>query len=249
MRDFHAKTGAAIMAVLLIAGCGKGGDATGNSAEATAAATAPAGGEDWTGTITETQDGGFMVGNPQAKVKLIEYGSMTCPHCADFATDGTPVLLERYVKDGRVSFEFRNFVRDGMDVTASLLARCGGPGPFFKLTEQMFADQRNWMEKAINLSKADQDRMKALPVADQLPALAGITGLDKFVRMRGITDARVKQCLNDEPTVNLLQKINQTAVDTYHITGTPGFVINGQLAEGVYNWETLEPRLQQALGS
>jgi protein-disulfide isomerase len=90
--------------------------------------------------------------------------------------------------------------------------------------------------------------MKALPVAEQLPALASITGLDKFVRMRGITDARVKACLNDEAAMNLLQQINKTAVATYHITGTPSFVINGQLAEGVYNWETLEPRLQQALG-
>ena len=247
------KTAAAIMAVLMLAACGKGGEAGGNSAAANTAAPnatagAPAANGDWTGTITETEDGGFMIGNPQAKVKLVEYGSMTCPHCAAFATDGTPVLLERYVKNGQVSFEFRNFVRDGMDVSASLLARCGGPGPFFKLTEQMFADQRNWMEKAINLSKADQDRMKALPVAEQLPALASITGLDKFVRMRGITDARVKACLNDEAAMNLLQQINKTAVDTYHITGTPGFVINGQLAEGVYNWETLEPRLQQALG-
>ena len=66
------------------------------------------------------------MGNPNAEVKLVEFGSMTCPHCAEFDEQGGKPLIDNYVKNGQVSFEFRNFVRDPFDMTASLIARCGG---------------------------------------------------------------------------------------------------------------------------
>jgi len=94
--------------------------------------------------VTATPEGGFLMGNPKAEVKLVELGSMTCPHCAEFSELADKKLIGEYVKSGRVSFEFRNFVRDGLDMTASLIARCGGTERFFPLTHALFADQRNW---------------------------------------------------------------------------------------------------------
>ena len=65
------------------------------------------------------------MGNPKAKVKLVEYGSLTCPHCRHFAETGM-VPLKAYVKSGKVSFEYRNYILNGIDVAATLVARCGG---------------------------------------------------------------------------------------------------------------------------
>ena len=69
---------------------------------------------------------GFVMGNPDAKLKLIEYGSLTCPHCREFDEKGVPALIDNYVKTGQVSWEFRNYVRDAFDLTAALVARCNG---------------------------------------------------------------------------------------------------------------------------
>ena len=81
---------------------------------------------DWSTVVSQTAEGGFLMGNPNAAVKVVEYGSMTCPHCAEFDEEALKPLTDNYVKSGRVSFEFRNFVRDPFDVAASLVARCGG---------------------------------------------------------------------------------------------------------------------------
>ena len=120
------KLGAAAVLALAIAGCGD--DAASGGGNAVAAENfqveqiaAPNGG-DWAQTVTATPAGGFLMGNPDAKVKLVEYGSMTCGHCATFSEEGAPKLIEKYVKSGQVSFEFRNFVRDGADMAAALVS-------------------------------------------------------------------------------------------------------------------------------
>ena len=102
---------------------------------------------DWSTIVSQTPEGGFLMGNPNAKVKLVEYGSLTCPHCAEFEEKGGKALVDNYVKKGLVSFEFRNFVRDPYDITAALIARCGGPASFFGLTRAFYADQKDWIGK------------------------------------------------------------------------------------------------------
>ena len=94
--------GAAALA-LFMAGCGdKGGDSSGNNSAPLTQIPAPNGG-DWTETVAATPEGGFRMGNPEAPVKLVEYASITCPHCAEFAEQGTSALRDQYVKSGRVS--------------------------------------------------------------------------------------------------------------------------------------------------
>ena len=90
----------------------KSGTASNTASNAPIKPVAAPNGGDWTKMVTQTPEGGFLMGNPQADVKLIEYGSMTCPHCAEFAEKDAPALIDKYVKSGRVSFEYRNFVRD-----------------------------------------------------------------------------------------------------------------------------------------
>ena len=92
------------------------------------------------------------MGNPAAKVKLVEYGSLTCGHCATFAKAGMAPLVGTYVRSGKVSYEYRNFVLNGLDVAATLVARCGGPGRFFPVADTLYATQDQWMGRVSDLT-------------------------------------------------------------------------------------------------
>jgi protein-disulfide isomerase len=84
---------------------------------------------------------------PAAPLKLVEYASFTCSHCAQFAEEGFPALLRDHVRSGRLSFEFRNFVRDPYDMAAALVARCASPANFFPLTHRIFETREQWIAK------------------------------------------------------------------------------------------------------
>ena len=136
-------------AALLATACNaeNGTSNSGSGPEVTAAPVPAPNNGDWSTIVTKTPEGGFLMGNPNAKVKLVEFGSMTCPHCAEFEEQGGKDLIDNYVKKGLVSWEFRNYVRDPFDMTATLLARCGGEASVFCLTRNLFADQREWVGK------------------------------------------------------------------------------------------------------
>ncbi|GGE01360.1 hypothetical protein GCM10011529_04620 [Polymorphobacter glacialis] len=225
------------------------------AADTTAAATAiaPMGGTaapastNWTETVVATPEGGFRMGNPNAKVKLLEFASLTCPHCKDFHAEALETIKTKYVASGDVSYEFRNFVLNGPDFAASLLARCQGPAPFFGLLASFFRDQDQWTKGFIAMSKADQDRITALPQDQQLAAMATTAKLDEYVRARGIPRAKFEACVADKASTETLTKMGTQATETYKLTGTPGFIINGTTQKDVYTWAALEPKLQEAL--
>jgi protein-disulfide isomerase len=203
---------------------------------------------DWSEAVTQTNEGGFLMGNPNAEVKLVEFGSMTCPHCAEFDEAAMPQLIEKYVKNGRVSFEFRNFVRDPYDITAALIARCNGAKTFFPLTRAMFGSQRDWTTK---LQEVPADQMQALQTmqpAQQFATIAEWTGLQQFAAMRGVPVAKSAQCLADQGEIDRLVQMNSDAGSQHQVQGTPSFLINGKLVENAANWKLLEPELQKALG-
>jgi protein-disulfide isomerase len=233
---------------LIAAGCDKKADEPAPTATAgPASVQAPAGG--WAEAVSTTPDGGFVMGNPAAKVKLVEYMSMTCPHCADFAINAMPQLKDRYISTGNVSLEVRNFIRDPIDVTASMVTRCAGPGPFFKMTEQMFASQMDWITKYQGVSQAEQSRIGALPENQQYAALARVGGLDQFAQQRGVASDKLSACLSDLGARDKLVEMNKTATEQYRLTGTPSFLINGEMVENAFNWASLEPKLRAALAS
>jgi protein-disulfide isomerase len=208
------------------------------------AVAAPNGG-DWTKTVVATPEGGLLMGNPDADVKLIEYGSMTCPHCAEFAEKGAPQLIDKYVKSGRVSFEFRNFLRDGLDMSMALVARCGGPERFFQLSEAMFKDQREFFERAQAATPEQQQTAAASPAG-----FAQLAGLQQWAAQRGLPSAKTNACLADQATQDkLVQVSNDVQTQFPGFSGTPSFVINGKLLERTAAWDTLEPQIRDALGS
>ena len=239
------KFGALILPVVLISGCSQKSDNRQTNA-APVAAVKPPPGADWTTTVVETADGGMRMGNPNAPIKLVEYGSMSCSHCAEFSEKSAVPLKTNYVASGKLSYEYRNYVRDPMDLTATLLARCGGPGPFFPLAEQMFADQKNWFEKVKVITPAEQQAMAALTPAQQFAKFASIIGLDNFVRQRGISAERADACLANKAETDKLVKMRDRANTEFNLEGTPTFIINGEVVPETTTWEALQPKLKAA---
>lgn len=232
---------------LAAAGCDKKDAAAPDTKVAAPVIPAPNGGE-WTEQIVATPQGGFLMGNPNAPVKLLEYASLTCPHCRDFTANAADPLKTKYVKTGQVSWEFRNFVLNPLDVAATLLARCQGPGPFFKLTEQAYAEQEKWIGQFGGTTKPEMDRIGALPQDQQFLALAKAAGLDQFFRARGLPEAKGEACLTDKAGLDAILALRDRGTKEDKVTGTPSFLINGKPQEGVFDWVSLEAKLREALG-
>lgn len=203
---------------------------------------APAAARDWTRTVIITPEGGYRMGNPAARVKLIEYGSLTCSHCARFAEEGVPELLAKYVRPGRVSFEFRNYVRDPADLAGALLSRCAPTPAYFTLTERYFRTQKQWAGRLQGLSQAQQDQLTALSPPQRVPRFAALAGLDTIAAQSGVPAARARACLSDANAMTKLAQMRQVANDVHKLDGTPMFLVNGKKVEAG-SWSELEPLL------
>ncbi len=239
-------SGTALAALCLtLAACGKEGEkASAPTGEPVAAVPAPAG-TSWSETINQTADGHFVMGNPAAKIKLVEYGSYTCSHCADFAHEADPEI-RKIVDTGKMSFEFRNYIRDPLDMTSALLARCGGKDIFYPLSEQFFGNQSAMFEKAQAIGDAAYQQALSSPPAERFVRLAGAVGLLDFAKQRGIAEDQARQCLADTAAAEALAKGVEKANADYQITGTPSFLINGVLVDNVATWASLHPKLKEA---
>lgn len=240
---------ASAMAVIAIAGCNsKPGDAATNTPVTVKPVDPPKDG-DWSKIVTATPEGGFLMGNPNAKVRLVEFGSMTCPHCAEFDATGVAPLTNSYVKSGQVSWEFRNYVRDAFDLAASLVARCNGEKSFFPMTRALYADQKNWVAKIQSTPQDQLEALQNLPPNQQFKEMAKLAGFQQWAAARGVPEAKSSQCLTDENAVNKLVQMSSDATSQYpEFPGTPSFVLNGKLLDKTATWEALEPQIKSALG-
>jgi len=237
------------VAVVAIAGCNsKPGDAKTNESVKWEQVAPPKGG-DWTMVVNATPAGGFMMGNPNAKVKLVEFGSLTCPHCREFDEKGAETLVSKYVKSGQVSWEFRNYVRDPFDLTASLIARCNGAKSFFPLMRAFYKDQLEWVGKIQAAPQSDLEGLQNLPPNQEFVQAAKFAGLPEWAAARGVPVAKSTQCLSNESSINQLVQMTGDATNQYpDFPGTPTFVINGKMVEKTATWELLEPQLKKAVG-
>ncbi len=241
-----------VAATLLLAGCG--GEESGNLANLASNDAAPltqiAAPEngDWTQIVSETPEGGYRMGNPDAPVKLVEYASITCPHCALFSTSASEPLQNRYVKSGQVSWEYRPFMLFPSDPGIFMLLRCQGPTPFFRLTEQLYATQAQWSATLQNLTPDEMQMMEALGPNARSAALVEAMGIDQFFRQRGMPEARINSCLADTAGLERLAAITQHGAEQDQVTGTPTFLLNGEKLQ-VAEWEELEPQLRAAIGN
>lgn len=205
-------------------------------------AAAPA---DWSERVSQSQVGGHVMGNPAATQKVVEYMSYTCPHCAAFDQDSNPALASNYIAKGKTSLEVRNFIRDPVDMTVALLARCGEPRGFFRRHKGLLASQRSWMTKAGSLGREGQAAWYQGDTNTRLKRIASDLGLYDELRRHSpsATNAQIDACLASKAEQNKVLAMTKFASETVKVQGTPSFTINGKLLADVYDWKSLEPQL------
>ena len=203
-------------------------------------AAAPA--RDWTAVARQTPAGAYVVGNPAARVKLVEYFSYTCPHCAAFSAESAPVLTARMIRSGSTSVEYRHFIFSPLDLAAAMLARCTGPRGFAATTEHLFERQGEWVTRGSDWLGANGQRVALYPRLGQLRAIADGAGLTEMVRARGLPPAAVDRCFADAGEVDRILKMTQDAP----VRSTPSFFLNGKPLPPTTTWATLQPLLRAA---
>lgn len=225
-----------------LAACSKGEDKGATSGEPIAAIAPPAG-KAWAEVVTKTPEGGYLIGNPDAPIKLLEFGALSCSHCAEFSEQGGAELRDKFIASGRVNYELRLFMLNALDMPAALLVTCGAPEAVPGLAEQFWSWQPTMFE---NLQKAGEAQMQA--ISTQKPpanfvSLARVSGMDQFITQRGIAADQAAACLADTNKATALAKETQDASAKYEITGTPTFMINGdKVAQNA--WPELKAQLE-----
>ena len=202
--------------------------------------------QDWSQVVSQTPEGGYRMGNPDAPVRLIEYASLTCPHCRDFSMQGSARMRDTYIRSGQVSWEFRNFVLNGPDMALSILARCQPDGAFFGTVEQIYVQQTEFLSA---IDQNEERQLSAMPPEQVIPPLARAMDLEAFFARRGMPAARFNQCLANPAAVQQLTVITNRAAapGPMQITGTPTFILNGERLEA-NTWNGVEQRLRAAIG-
>jgi len=198
---------------------------------------------DWTRTVVATPDG-VRIGNPNAPVKVIEYFSLACSHCAAFAAESNASLDRNYIRSGRVSLEYRTIIINGPDVAAALLVRCAAPRASVDMSRTLMATQAQWLGRAGSLTAAQQAEMRPMSGGARLVRLSQILGLDRVAARYGMTPAAQRTCLASPRNLARLEALQASANAQYHVTGTPTFVINGRVIEDTNNWAGIEPLLR-----
>jgi protein-disulfide isomerase len=150
----------------------------------------------------------LTMGDPSG-VPMVEYGSLTCPHCATFSREIFPELKKDYIDTGKVRFIFREFSRNSLDVAAFLLARCVGDDKAFAAVELLFSQQDKW---------AFVDKPLEPLIAAMRPA--------------GLTHDQAMACLKDQSKADAVVAVQKRATDEIKMTGTPTFVIDGKVYGG-----------------
>jgi protein-disulfide isomerase len=151
------------------------------------------------------------MGNGKASVTIIEYASMTCPHCAHFQENTFPELKKRYIDTGKVRYIFREFPLDNLAAAASMLARCAGKddkSKYFALVDTLFAQQRQWA------------------VEKPIPPLLAIA------KQAGFTEQTFNACLANQQMLDGIESVRKRAIDKFKVQSTPTFFINGAAYPG-----------------
>jgi protein-disulfide isomerase len=160
----------------------------------------------------------MALGKPDAPVTIVEYASMTCPHCANFHATTFPELKKRYIDTGKVHFIFREFPLDPLAAAAFMLARCTGKDDsdrYFALVDTLFRQQEQWA------------------IERPLPPLRAIA------RQAGFTEASFNECLANQDLLDNIEKTRQRAIDEFKVKSTPTFFINGTKHDGDQTIESM----------
>jgi protein-disulfide isomerase len=228
-----------------LAACnGKSDGAEGVTGEPIAKIAAPAG-KTWADTVAVSPEGGFQMGNPNAPIKLIEYGALSCSHCADFSEKGAAQLREEFVNSGRVQFELRLFMLNALDVPAALLATCGSQEAVIARSDQFWAWQKQMFTNLQQAGEAEFQAAGTLPPEQRFATLARLAGMDTFFAGRGVAADQAKACLADVNKATALVQATDKAGKEMNVTGTPTFFLNGKKLD-MNTWEPVRAELERA---
>jgi protein-disulfide isomerase len=153
-------------------------------------------------------DGDIMIGSDKAPVTVIEYASMTCPHCAHFSETTFPELQKRYIDTGKVRYTLRAFPLDALSAAGFMLARCGGKDKYMPMVETLFAKQPEWIVK------------------EPLPPLKEIA------KQFGIGESEFNECLANQKLLDGIQTVRDHAAQKLGVNSTPTFFVNGKKLVG-----------------
>jgi protein-disulfide isomerase len=198
--------------------------ALGVSALALTAATSgflgvePAAAQNMAELMTPGPLGEMALGDEKAPVTIIEYASLTCPHCATFHQTTFPELKKRYIDTGKVRFIFREFPLDQLAAAGFMLARCAGPDKYFPMIDTLFAQQQTWV------------------VQRPLQPLLSIA------KQAGFTEQSFNECLKDQKILDGIEDVRQRAMKL-NVQSTPSFFINGKPVRGAFTIEEFEKQI------
>ena len=162
-----------------------------------------------------------VLGSEDAPITMIEYSSLTCPHCASFHKDTFPLIKKNYIDTGKVRFIMRDFPFDRAALFASMMARCVAPDRYYGTLDVLFRSQQNW-------SRAD-DPLRAL----------GQVG-----RMVGLSEADFRACLANQELMDGVIESRRTGEKEHEVASTPTFVINGEVVSGALPYEEFDKILK-----
>ncbi|MBV1699009.1 MAG: DsbA family protein [Hyphomicrobiales bacterium] len=167
--------------------------------------------------------GDVVLGSDKAPVTVIEYASMTCPHCAHFSMTTFPELQKRYIDTGKVRFIFREFPLDALAAAGFMLARCAGKDKFIPVIEALFAKQPEWMVKE--------------PIAP----------LREIAKQFGFTEQSFDACLANQKVLDDIQAVRDRAASKLGVDSTPTFFINGKRFVGDQSIEAMAKEIDPYL--
>jgi protein-disulfide isomerase len=150
-----------------------------------------------------------VLGNPDAPVTIIEYGSLTCPHCAEFDKKTFPALKANWIDTGKAKLVFRVFPLNGVDVRAAAVASCVPPDRYYDFIDAVYKSQDTWMR-----------------ASDPVQAVATIARLGG-----GLTEDKAKSCVADKKLLDDIADQRYQTEKLYGIESTPTFFINGTLMD------------------
>lgn len=200
----------------------------------------------WNLTAVVTPEGGHRVGNPAAKVKLVEYVSYTCPHCADFERRADGPMRLTGVRSGKLSIEVRHIVRDPVDMAVALLTNCGSPSKFFLNHSMMMRSQDKWIAPLTKMTAGQRDRWQNPDFRTRMRYIATDFHFYEMFATRGYDRRTMDACLADEAQARRLAAMGEAA-ETLGISSTPSFLLDGEVLVGTHNWELLQPQIAAKL--
>lgn len=164
------------------------------------------------------------IGNKEAPIKMLEFASLTCGHCAKFHNEVLPVIKEKYILTGKIYFTYKDFPLDKFALKASIISRCSGNDNYFKFLDVFYKKQSSWTRT--------KDPFKSLL---------------KIAKIGGIKDEEIKVCVGNKSIEDGLLKDRLTSSKKYDITATPTIYLNGEKYQGDLTLEALELKINSIL--